>query len=125
MEPNHITHSVEGLEMLEQVRRICADLPESEETIDGFGHFVFRVNGKPFVRLSGTEELPSLSLKSDTENQEFLLMQGRFYKTPYIGQHGWVSIDSPTDWDELSILLREAYLFAAPKRLVKQVKLTN
>ncbi|MDB5083202.1 MAG: phosphoribosylglycinamide formyltransferase, partial [Bacilli bacterium] len=34
--------------------------------------------------------------------------------------HGWVSTnkDEPLDWDELSELLMEAYLRAAPKRLV-------
>jgi len=42
--------------------------------------------------------------------------------TPYIGQHGWVSIDpkGEPDWDELPHLLREAYLRAAPKTVAKQ-----
>jgi hypothetical protein len=29
------------------------------------------------------------------EVEEILLQQGQYYKTPYIGQHGWVSIKSP------------------------------
>jgi hypothetical protein len=39
-----------------------------------------------------------------------------------IGHHGWVSIQNPVGdvWDELSELIQEAYLSAAPKRLVKQ-----
>lgn len=69
------------------------------------------------------EDGAGLSFKSDRENQEILLQQGRFIKTPYIGQHGWVStkIGEPIDWDELGELLKEAYLRAAPKRLVKQL----
>lgn len=64
-----------------------------------------------------------LSFKSDRENQEILLQQGRFFKTPYIGRHGWVSVKTgePIDWDELGELIKEAYLRAAPKRLVKQL----
>jgi predicted DNA-binding protein (MmcQ/YjbR family) len=64
-----------------------------------------------------------LSFKSDREHQAILLQQGRFFKTPYIGHHGWVSIkpDEPINWNELSELLKEAYLRAAPKRLVKQM----
>jgi len=51
-----------------------------------------------------------------------LVQNARFFKTPYIGRHGWVSIQNPEgdDWDELSDLIQEAYLRAAPKRLVKQ-----
>jgi hypothetical protein len=49
------------------------------------------------------------------ENQEILLQQGPYYKTPYFGRHGWVSVKSLGD------LLKEAYLRAAPKRLVKQL----
>jgi hypothetical protein len=37
------------------------------------------------------------------------------------GRHGWVSINSPQDWEVLGDLLKEAYLRAAPKRLVKQL----
>jgi predicted DNA-binding protein (MmcQ/YjbR family) len=66
----------------------------------------------------------SLSFKSDRETQEILLQKEHFFKTPYIGRHGWVSIQNPgeEDWDELTDLIQEAYLRAAPKRLVKKWK---
>ena len=43
-------------------------------------------------------------------------------KTPYIGHHGWVSIKSEEkiDWNEMGELIKEAYLRAAPKRVVKK-----
>lgn len=117
--------SKQGLEMLEKVRLICRDLPEVEEIVDGFGHTTFKVKGKSFIIMGENEhaEGAGISFKSDRENQEILLQQGRYMKTPYIGQHGWVSTrkDELLDWDELSVLLKEAYLRAAPKRLVKQV----
>ncbi|MGJ7912480.1 MmcQ/YjbR family DNA-binding protein [Neobacillus sp. LXY-1] len=66
----------------------------------------------------------NLSFKSDRETQEFLLQKEYFYKTPFIGRYGWVSIKNPkeNDWNELSELIQEAYLSAAPKRLVKKWK---
>ncbi|WP_373566091.1 MmcQ/YjbR family DNA-binding protein [Mesobacillus foraminis] len=104
--------------MLEILRKICLALPEAVEIVDGFGHNTFKVNGKSFV-ISGEKRL---SFKSDRETQEILLEKEYFYKTPYIGHHGWVSIDQPTEehWDELTSLIQEAYLRAAPKRLVKK-----
>ncbi len=36
-----------------------------------------------------------LSFKSDRETQELLLQKEKYFKTPYIGRHGWVSIQNP------------------------------
>ncbi|MGE7761530.1 MmcQ/YjbR family DNA-binding protein [Peribacillus sp. NPDC097895] len=108
--------------MLEHVRNICLALPEAVEHIDGFGHNTFKINGKSFVISGESEKGFSLSFKSDRETQELLLQKENFFKTPYIGHHGWVSIHNPDreDWGELTILIQEAYLRAAPKRLVKK-----
>ncbi|MBN3544392.1 MmcQ/YjbR family DNA-binding protein [Fictibacillus barbaricus] len=108
--------------MLENVRNICLALPEAVEHIDGFGHNTFKINGKSFVISGESEKGFSLSFKSDRETQEFLLQKEHFFKTPYIGRHGWVSIENPERgaWDELIGLIQEAYLRAAPKRLVKK-----
>lgn len=112
----------QGTNMLERVRAICRKLPEAEEIVDGFGHTVFQVNKKSFARLGEGDAGPALSFKSDRENQELLVQQEGFFRTPYIGQHGWVSIKDPRDWELLDQLLREAYLRAAPKRLVKSYR---
>ena len=108
--------------MLENVRNICLALPEAVEHIDGFGHNTFKINGKSFVISGENDKGFSLSFKSDLETQELLLQNKQYSKTPYIGRHGWVSILNPggEDWDELTDLLQEAYLRAAPKRLVKK-----
>jgi predicted DNA-binding protein (MmcQ/YjbR family) len=108
-------------DMLESVREICLSMPEAVEIIDGFGHNTFKINGKSFVISGESEKGFRLSFKSDRETQALLLQKEYFFKTPYIGQHGWVSIENPEpeNWDELSDLIQEAYLRAAPKRLVK------
>jgi predicted DNA-binding protein (MmcQ/YjbR family) len=107
--------------MLKNMRDICLALPEAVEIIDGFGHKTFKINGKSFVISGKNENGFNLSFKSDRETQELLLQKENFYKTPYIGQHGWVSIQNPAenDWDELTDLIQEAYLRAAPKRMIK------
>lgn len=108
--------------MLDNVRKICLALPEAVELIDGFGHNTFKINGKSFVISGESERGFRLSFKSDRETQEILLQKEYFYKTPYIGHHGWVSIQNPAgdNWEELNDLIQEAYLRAAPKRLVKK-----
>ncbi|MFP7299101.1 MmcQ/YjbR family DNA-binding protein [Neobacillus niacini] len=114
--------SIESEAILEKIRDICLALPKAVEHIDGFGHNTFKINGKSFVISGENENGFSLSFKSDRETQEILLQKEHFYKTPYIGHHGWVSIQNPTDsdWDELKDLLQEAYLRAAPKRIIKE-----
>ncbi|MBS4175081.1 MmcQ/YjbR family DNA-binding protein [Bacillus sp. FJAT-49736] len=110
--------------MLKNLRNICLALPEAIEHIDGFGHNTFKINGKSFVISGEGDKGFRLSFKSDRETQEILLQKDHFFKTPYIGHHGWVSIQNPHGevWEELIDLIQEAYLRAAPKRLVKKWK---
>lgn len=107
-----------GIEMLEHVRSISKALPEVIELIDGHGHTTFKVKDKSFIIMSGH----GITFKSDLENQEILLQQDRFFKPAYIDQRGWVSISDPKDWEEMGVLLKEAYMRAAPKRLLMQLK---
>ncbi|SDN23175.1 MmcQ/YjbR family DNA-binding protein [Bacillus sp. OK048] len=111
----------DSADMLQHVRDICLALPEAVEIIDGFGHKTFKINGKSFVITGENESGFNLSFKSDRETQEILLQKEHFSKTPYIGQHGWVSMQNPAekDWAELADLIQEAYLRAAPKRMIK------
>ncbi|GLX69880.1 MmcQ/YjbR family DNA-binding protein [Paenibacillus glycanilyticus] len=114
-----------GQAMLERVQTICSELPEVDQIVDGFGHDVMKVRGKTFIMMGEghNSEHPSLSVKATKEQQFLLLEQGGYVKTPYIGHHGWVSVDMAVgpNWDELTDIIQEAYLLAAPKRLVKQV----
>jgi predicted DNA-binding protein (MmcQ/YjbR family) len=109
--------TLEGIRMLEQVRDICKTLPEVVELIDGHGHTTFKVKDKSFIIMSDY----GITFKSDLESQEILVQQEQFSKAAYIGHRGWVSIRDPQDWEEMGVLLKEAYLHAAPKRLVKQM----
>ena len=108
-----------GRRLLAALRKACRHLPEVAEKIDGFGHTTFSVKGKSFVIAGMGEDGGTVSMKCDRTNQALLISRGPFYRTPYIGQHGWVSIDRPLaqDWPEVARLIEDAYRLAAPKRL--------
>lgn len=115
--------SPEGQRLLAALRRTCERLPEVEELIDGFGHTTFKVRKKSFVIAGMGERGEALSIKSDPVTQEMLVRHGPYYRTPYIGQHGWVSIADPLehDWTEIEELIVDGYRRAAPRALVKRI----
>ena len=108
------------LEMIANVKNICASLREVDVVIDGFSHTTFKVAKKSFVLVGGgNHDEGSLSIKADHDTQQALIKRGPYVRTPYIGQHGWVSLfgDAIIDWDEVAELVVDAYNIAAPKRL--------
>lgn len=113
----------EGQRLLSALRRATARLPEVQEVIDGFGHTTFKVRKKSFVIAGMGEDGSTISIKSDPTTQSHLIQRGPYYRTPYIGQHGWVSVADPLrqDWTELEDLIVDAYRSAAPKRLARLV----
>lgn len=113
----------EGQRLLAALRRACTGLPEVQEVVDGFGHTTFKVRKKSFVIAGMGEDGHAIAIKADPLTQDALIRRGPYYRTPYIGQHGWVSIADPLrhDWDEVEELIVEAYVRAAPKRLAEAV----
>lgn len=104
-----------------KIASITRSLPEVVESRDGFGHTVFKV-GKKSIAILGEDNGPvHVSINVDRATQAFLIRQGGFERTPYIGQHGWTSheVTRATDWEHIAELLTEAYRRVAPKRLVK------
>jgi predicted DNA-binding protein (MmcQ/YjbR family) len=107
--------------LVERLRALTADMPQVSEHVDGFGHLSFRAGKKPFVMM-GSSEL-HLAIKADPFNQAELIKTGRFTRTPYIGQHGWVSAADPEnlDWEEIGELVEDAYRGVASKTMLKQL----
>jgi predicted DNA-binding protein (MmcQ/YjbR family) len=117
-------NSVLGNELLLRVREIALRFPEVKEEIDKFGHTSFRVRDKPFIMMGETDDGTSLAIKTLKTTQYLLLQQhDRFFKTAYIGQHGWTSIYTNTtlNWEEIAGYITEAYLQTAPKKLTKEI----
>jgi predicted DNA-binding protein (MmcQ/YjbR family) len=113
-----------ALEALDRLRPVAMALPEVVEATDGFGHISFRVRNKPFVIVGhGHAGEGSLSIKSDIETQQFLVDHLGFERTPFIGQHGWVSLPGlpPESWEEIERLIADGYRLAAPASLARRV----
>jgi predicted DNA-binding protein (MmcQ/YjbR family) len=121
---NKSINSTQGNELLSKVREIANQFPEVSEAVDKFGHTSFRVKDKPFIMMGENNEGASLAIKTLKTTQRLLLeQQERFFKTPYIGQHGWTSLftNRELNWEELEGYIKEGYLQTAPKKLSKEV----
>jgi predicted DNA-binding protein (MmcQ/YjbR family) len=99
------------LALVTVLRRVCAALPGAEEYVM-VHHPAFRVGKKPFV-IAGMEERvkgATLSINLGREAQPQLLDDARFTRTPYIGQHGWVTVVQETlRRGELELLVTDSY----------------
>src|SRR5215831_6096506 len=119
-DPNRkLTAAEEGV--LKRLRRIYEPLGGVVEERDKFGHVSIRVAKKTLAMLGSNDDgVPSLGLKSDLTTQALLVERGGFYRTPYVGQHGWVSIDGTVkqmDWPVIEDVLVATYRAVAPKRI--------
>lgn len=113
MQPAHVS-------VLERVRALCLALPEATETRT-FGNPAFQVTGKSFCVLETYRGEFSISVKVGKSLQRQFLADTRFYRTPYIGRYGWVSLRvdaAPLNWTEVQDLIDGSYRQIAPKRLV-------
>jgi len=107
-----------ALELLTLLRRVSATLPGSEEYVM-VHHPAFRVGKKPFA-IAGMEEATkgaTLSINLGVDAQHQLLGDPRFTRTPYIGQHGWVTVtQSKLKKGEFETLVVESYKRVANKK---------
>lgn len=93
--------------ILRILRKACAGLPNSTETVT-FGHPTFQVKGKTYAVLEEYKGDLSICFKVEKSLQGVFLEDPRFYRTPYTGKHGWVSLKvhaAPLDWKEIGELL--------------------
>ena len=102
--------------VLEKLRRICLALPETTEALS-WGHPNFRVKNKIFCSIGDYKEVCSISFKVGKAIQGVYLEDPRFFKTPYVGQHGWVSlrVTARPNWKEIKGLAEESYRLISGK----------
>lgn len=100
--------------VLAKLREICLALPEVQE-VKTWGHPTFQVAKKNFAVLEQYKGNLCICFKATVPLQQLLIEDPRFFKSPYIGNQGWVSLiaDKTPKWSEVSQLVRESY------RLVK------
>src|SRR5262245_27274976 len=77
--------------LLMRLRKICSQFPDATETVS-FGHPTFQVRGKTFAAFEQYKGELGLALRVEQEMQQIFLKDPRFYMTPYVGKHGWVTL---------------------------------
>ena len=108
--------------MITRLRKICSALPDTTETVT-FGHPTFQTNGKAFAVFEQYKGEFGLALNVEKELQQVFLKDPRFYLTPYIGKHGWVTLRMEgrvVDWKEVRELLKGSYGLIAVKAAVRK-----
>lgn len=108
---------------LETLREICSSLPDTEET-ETWGKPHFRVAGKIFCGFGEENGRETIGLKLDKEHAHARVTNDpRFSVAPYVGKHGWVSIDAAARMSrsELQDLVMESYRLIAPRRTLAKL----
>ena len=114
---------------LERLRALCLAFPEAHE-VEAWGEPTFRVRNKLFAMYASTNThhgagRPGVWIKSAAVTQDLLVSKGDFERTPFIGQHGWVTATgkaSELPWPTLEGLIEDAWRAVAPKRLLKRLE---
>lgn len=110
--------------VLKKLREICLSLPDTKETMT-WGKPHFRVGEKIFCGYGEERGKPTIGFKLEMGHADAVINLPRFWRAPYVGQHGWVSMDASagvTDWDEVRELILESYRLIAPKRTVAKLE---
>ncbi len=108
--------------ILKRLRKICGGLPDTTETFT-FGHPNFRVGNKIFAVLEEYKGELGICVKVGTLLQGIFLDDPRFFRTPYIGKHGWVALRvhaAPLKWTEIRGLVKGSYQMVAAKKALKK-----
>lgn len=113
---------------LDALRAICLALPETTERLSHGEPTWFVRDKKTFVMYDNYHHSDRLGFwcAAPAGAQEVLVSTDpeRFYRPPYVGHRGWVGVrlDVPhVDWDEIRLLVTEAYRVIAPAKLVAQL----
>jgi predicted DNA-binding protein (MmcQ/YjbR family) len=105
-------------EVLKKLRRVCLALPGAEQFVS-FGHPAFRVRGgKIFAVLETYKDELGICVNVGKTIQGLFLADPRFFRTPYIGKFGWVSLrvnGARLNWTEIRGLVKGSYQLAGPK----------
>src|SRR5262249_49907113 len=103
--------------VLAKLREICLALPGVQE-VKTWGHPTFQAGKKSFAVLDTYNGHLCICLKMTLALQQLLLEDPRFFKTPYSGNQGWVSLiaDGRLNWKEVQRLVRESHALVARRK---------
>jgi predicted DNA-binding protein (MmcQ/YjbR family) len=110
--------------ILKRLRTICLALPDTTEKLT-FGHPTFRVANKMFAVLETYKGELGICVNAGKLMQGIFLDDPRFFRTPYIGRHGWVTLRvyaAKLNWAEVRGLVKESYKLVTPKNKASKRK---
>ena len=95
---------------LSWIRRLCMALPGTAE-VEAWGHPNFQVSGRTFAVFEIYKGRPCIAISADLEEQSFLVERFGFFKTPYVGNRGWISawVDQPAPFRLMRDLIAAAH----------------
>jgi predicted DNA-binding protein (MmcQ/YjbR family) len=105
-------------QVLTRLRRFLRTLPGVTETVT-FGHPTWRAGKKTFAVYEQYRGEWAIAFKASRARQKELVLDPRFYVTPYVGRQGWTSLrvpDARVRWTEARGLLLEAWHLVAPEK---------
>ena len=103
--------------ILAKLREICLSLPDTKETIT-WGQPHFRVGDKIFSGYGAEKGKKVIGFKLEMDHADAMMQDPRFWRAPYVGHKGWVSMDATQvrQWEEVRLLIHESYRLIAPKK---------
>jgi predicted DNA-binding protein (MmcQ/YjbR family) len=107
---------------LSKLRALCRRLQGTSER-SSFGHPNFAAGDRLFAAFEVYKGIPSIAVLATPAAQSFLLQNPAFYRTPYVGNRGWVSADlrQRPPWPLLAELLQAGHALALlPRRKRKR-----
>ena len=113
--------SLQSSPVLKKLRSICLALPDATETLT-WGKPHFRVADKIFCGFGQEHGKDTISFKLEKHHAAIMVRDPQYAPAPYVGKHGWVSLDATMDidWIELESLVGESYRLIAPKKSSKK-----
>ena len=109
--------------VLRRIREICLSFPDTHETMT-WGKPHYRVGKKIFAGYGEEDGKGVIGFKLAPERGAVVLRDPRFWKAPYVGHKGWVSMDATQvdDWEEVRSMVLESYRLIAPKKTLAKLE---
>jgi len=108
--------------VLKNVRKICLSLPDTKETMT-WGKPHFRVGDKIFAGCGEEQGKQVIGFKLEKAHADAIIKDPRFWRAPYVGHKGWVSMDAAAvkDWNEVRSMILESFRLIAPKKVLAKL----
>jgi predicted DNA-binding protein (MmcQ/YjbR family) len=109
--------------VLAKMREICLSLPDTKETMT-WGKPHFRVGEKIFAGCGEENGRQVIGFKLQMAHAEAVIKDARFWRAPYVGHKGWVSMDpvGVKDWDEVRAMILESFRLIAPRKTLAKLE---